>query len=104
MSESQVESGLHNAVRQGQAAAQRMGEQASEVMPGFTDAARATADALRIAGRRASAVMSDLKDEARDTGMKTREQVASRVQEQPMTSILIAAAVGLIAGLLLSRQ
>jgi ElaB/YqjD/DUF883 family membrane-anchored ribosome-binding protein len=48
--------------------------------------------------------MADLTEEARDTGAKTRDQVSSRVQAQPMTSIVVAAALGLVAGLLMSRQ
>jgi ElaB/YqjD/DUF883 family membrane-anchored ribosome-binding protein len=104
MSETHIESGLRGAARQGEAAARRVIDEANEAIPTFSDAARATADALRVAGRKASAVMSDFKDEARDTGVKTREQVASRVQAQPMTSILVAAALGLVAGLLISRQ
>lgn len=99
-----IESNLRDAARHGQAAARQAIDEATDAVPTFGDAARATADALRVAGRKASAVMSDLKEEALDTGTKTREQVASRVQAQPMTSVLIAAALGLIAGLFLSSR
>ena len=99
-----IESNLRDAARHGQDAARQAIDEATDAVPTFGDAARATADALRVAGRKASAVMSDLKEEALDTGTKTREQVASRVQAQPMTSVLIAAALGLIAGLFLSSR
>ncbi len=104
MSDTHIESNLRGAVRQGQAAAQKTIDDATDAMPSFADAARATADALRVAGRKASAMMADLSEEARDTGAKTRDQVASKVQAQPMTSILIAAALGLVAGLLMSTS
>jgi ElaB/YqjD/DUF883 family membrane-anchored ribosome-binding protein len=97
-------SSFRGAARQGQAAANRVLDEATDAVPSFADAARATADALRVAGRKASAVMSDLSEEARDTGMKTRDQMVSTVQAQPMTAILVAAALGLVAGLLLTRQ
>jgi ElaB/YqjD/DUF883 family membrane-anchored ribosome-binding protein len=95
---------FRGAARQGQAAANRMIDEASDAVPSFADAARATTDALRVAGRKASGVMADLTEEARETGMKTREQLVSTVQSQPMTSILVAAGLGLVAGLLLTRQ
>jgi ElaB/YqjD/DUF883 family membrane-anchored ribosome-binding protein len=104
MSDTQFESNMRGAVRQGEAAARRAIDEASDAMPTFADAARATGDALRVAGRKAASVMADLTEEARDTGAKTRDQVSSRVQAQPMTSIVVAAALGLVAGLLMSRQ
>jgi ElaB/YqjD/DUF883 family membrane-anchored ribosome-binding protein len=104
MSDTHIETSLRDAARQGEAAARRVMDEANDVIPSFADAARATADALRVAGRKASAVMSDLTEEARGTGVKTREQVVSKVQAQPMTAVLVAAALGLVAGLLLTRQ
>jgi len=104
MSETQMETTLKGAARQGEAAARRVMDQAGDAMPTFADAARATADALRVAGRKASAVMADLTEEARDTGMKTRDQVATKVRAQPMMAVLVAAALGLVAGLLLTRE
>jgi len=99
-----IETNLRDAARHGQTAARQAMDQVSEAIPTFGGAARATADALRVAGRKASSVMADLSEEARDTGAKTRDQVVNQVQAQPMTSVLIAAAVGLLAGLFLSRQ
>jgi len=99
-----MESTLKGAARQGEATARRVMDQASEAMPTFSDAARATVDALRVAGRKASSVVADLTEEARDTGVKTRDQVATKVRAQPMTAVLIAAALGLVAGLLLTRE
>ena len=104
MSDTEFETRVRGAASQGEAAARRAMDEAADAIPSFSDAARATADALRVAGRKASAMMADLTDEARDTGMRTREQVASRVQAQPMTAILIAAAIGLVAGMFMSRK
>jgi ElaB/YqjD/DUF883 family membrane-anchored ribosome-binding protein len=104
MSDTHLETGLRGAARQGEAAARRAIDEAADAIPTFSDAARATADAFRVAGRKASTVMADITEEARGTGVKTRDQVASTVQAQPMTSILVAAALGLVAGLLLSRK
>ena len=104
MSDTHLETSLQDAVRQGQASARQMMDDDADATPSFADAARATADAIRVAGRKASAVMADIKEEARDTGTKTREQVVGRVQAQPMTSLLVVAALGLVAGLLMSRR
>jgi len=70
------------------------------VIPAFGDAARATADVIRDAGRRASSAISDLGDGVPET----REAVTKRVQEQPITALLIAAGIGILAGMLLFRK
>ncbi len=104
MKHTAIETGWRDTARRGRATAGRMLDEASDAVPTFGDAARAAAGALRVAGRKASAVMADLTDEARDTGQKTREQMVSRVQAQPLASMLIAAGFGLIAGMFLSRH
>jgi ElaB/YqjD/DUF883 family membrane-anchored ribosome-binding protein len=73
---------------------------AKDTIPVFSEAARATADAWRAAGRKASAMMSDLGDAVPEK----REEVARHVQSRPLTAVLVAAGVGLLAGLLLARR
>jgi len=68
------------------------------------EGARATASALRDAYRGASATVSDLSGEAYQIGTKTSAQIARTVESQPMTAVLIAASLGLVAGILLSRR
>lgn len=109
MKDTSIEASWRDTARRGRTAAGRMLDEASGVVPAFGDAARAAADALRVAGRKASAVMADLTDEARGTdmirrGVETRGQMVNRVQAQPLASVLIAAGIGLIAGMFLSRR
>jgi ElaB/YqjD/DUF883 family membrane-anchored ribosome-binding protein len=70
----------------------------------FTEAARAAADMLRETGRKATEAVSHLADDAYETGTKTRDEVAHRVVDQPLTAVLLAAGIGLLAGLLFSRR
>jgi ElaB/YqjD/DUF883 family membrane-anchored ribosome-binding protein len=93
-----------DAAARAQSNARRGIDEAKDAIPAFGDAARSAADAVLAAGRKASSVMSDLTDDARDTGAFTRDQFVSQVREQPMAAVLIAAALGLIAGLFLSRN
>jgi ElaB/YqjD/DUF883 family membrane-anchored ribosome-binding protein len=79
-------------------------EGAEAVRPAIDDAARATGEAFRRASRKASAVVSEFGGQALDTGTTKRDQLASHVQTQPVTSIVIAAALGLVAGLLFARH
>ena len=95
---------IHGAAHQAEKAVHRVIDAGADAIPSFGDAARATADALRVAGRKASAVMTEFGEEARDAGVKTRDEVVTRVQAQPLTSVLVAAALGFIAGLMLPRH
>jgi ElaB/YqjD/DUF883 family membrane-anchored ribosome-binding protein len=71
---------------------------------GLRESARATSDALREACRGASAAISDLSEEAYQIGSQTGARISRQVEAQPMTSLLVAASVGLIAGVFLARR
>jgi ElaB/YqjD/DUF883 family membrane-anchored ribosome-binding protein len=66
--------------------------------------AKVAMDALRDAGRGASAAASELGEEAYQMGARTSAQIARQVETQPITSVLIAASLGLVAGMLLARR
>jgi ElaB/YqjD/DUF883 family membrane-anchored ribosome-binding protein len=69
-----------------------------------TDNGRHVAEALREAGRGASVAMTEVGGAAYRMGTKTGAQIAHEVEARPMTSVVIAASLGLITGLLLSRR
>jgi len=76
----------------------------AESCRGLRESARATTDALREACRGASAAISDLSGEAYQIGSRTGARVSRQVEAQPMTSLLVAASIGLIAGVFLARR
>ncbi len=67
-------------------------------------AIHATSEALKDAGRKAAVTMNDLAEAASATGAKAREHVSRQVEEQPVASLLMAAAMGLVVGVLLTRR
>jgi ElaB/YqjD/DUF883 family membrane-anchored ribosome-binding protein len=76
----------------------------SDVMRSLRESARLTTDALRDAGNKASAAVKDLGDSAYQVGSRAGGRVARQVEAQPMTAALVAAALGLIVGVLLPRR
>lgn len=73
-------------------------------MRGLRENARIAMDALRDAGRGASAAVSDIGGGAYQAGARTGAQIARQVEAQPMTSVIVAASLGLVAGILLARR
>lgn len=76
----------------------------SDALRGLREGARMTTDAVCEAGYKASAVMKELGDGAYQFGSKTGARVARQVEAQPLTSALIAASLGVIVGMWLSRR
>lgn len=79
-------------------------ERIIEEIPSFSETTKAAREALRVAGRKATATFNDLSGEAMETGGKAREQIVRQVESQPLTAVLLAAGVGLLAGLLWARR
>jgi|HubBroStandDraft_6_1064221.scaffolds.fasta_scaffold1424550_1 hypothetical protein len=77
---------------------------AATAMRGLLDNARVAKDALRGACRGASATAAEFGEEAYQIGSKTTAQLTRQVVAQPMTSMLVAGSLGLIAGVLLTRR
>jgi ElaB/YqjD/DUF883 family membrane-anchored ribosome-binding protein len=73
-------------------------------MRGLRENARVAMDALRDASRGASAAVTELGGGAYQVGAKTGAQIARQVEAQPVASVLVAASLGLVAGMLLSRR
>jgi ElaB/YqjD/DUF883 family membrane-anchored ribosome-binding protein len=67
---------------------------------GVQDAADSANSAVHNASRRVAARASELGDRAGDVG----RDLSRQVEEQPLATLAIAAGVGLVAGLLLSRR
>jgi ElaB/YqjD/DUF883 family membrane-anchored ribosome-binding protein len=76
----------------------------SDVLRSLRESARVTTDALAGVGYKASAAVKELGDSAYQVGGRAGAQVARRVEAQPMAAALVAAAVGLIVGMLLPRR
>lgn len=68
------------------------------------DVAKSTSQVMDEVSRKATERMADVTNAVFDTGSKARAQVAKQIEEQPMTAILVAASVGLLAGLLMARR
>jgi len=77
---------------------------ASDAMRELRGSVQAAADVLCDAGRKASVAVKELSDGAYQIGSRTGTRVARQVEAQPMTSVVIAASLGLIAGVLLARR
>ena len=79
---------------------------------GFEDrAAQTVSDAANAAGAAVRDATSHFRDAASDIGARVSRradgavnELADRVEAQPITSLLIAGGVGLLAGLLLARR
>jgi ElaB/YqjD/DUF883 family membrane-anchored ribosome-binding protein len=73
---------------------------ADRAAQGISDAASAAGTAVRDATRKVGATAADLGDRASEAS----HDLSRRVEQQPLTSVLVAAGVGFVAGLLLSRR
>jgi ElaB/YqjD/DUF883 family membrane-anchored ribosome-binding protein len=74
-------------------------------------AAQAIGDAANAAGAAVRDATSHFRDTASDIGARVSRradgavsELADRVEEQPITALLIAGGVGLLAGMLLARR
>ena len=61
-------------------------------------------DAVRDAAQKVSAAATDFGQEAVARGTRYGQNVVEQVEAQPLTSVIIAAAAGLVAGLLIARR
>lgn len=97
---------LHDAAKQQDASSSPHHQAAagSDETGPLGEAARATAEAVRDVGRKASAAMTEVGEEAYRTGARGGAHVGRYIGAHPVTSIAIAASLGLFAGLLLSRR
>ncbi len=68
------------------------------------DAANQAGAAVREAGRKIGAAASDLGQHAYRKGADATQDVARRVEEQPLSAVMVAAGIGFVAGLLFSRR
>jgi ElaB/YqjD/DUF883 family membrane-anchored ribosome-binding protein len=74
-------------------------------------AAQTVGEAANAAGAAVRDATSQIRDAANDLGARVRKSadgtvsdLAKRVEQQPLSAVLIAGGVGLIAGLLLARR
>jgi ElaB/YqjD/DUF883 family membrane-anchored ribosome-binding protein len=84
---------LHTATTFEDRAAQTVGE-----------AANAAGAAVRDAGAHIRDAAADFGARVRKTADGTANDLAKRVEQQPLSSIVVAAGVGLVAGMLLARR
>jgi len=77
---------------------------ASGVFPDLHKGARFARDTFRDAARGAAVAATGFAESTYDIGTKAGARVVRQVEAQPMASALIAASLGMIAGLLLSRR
>jgi ElaB/YqjD/DUF883 family membrane-anchored ribosome-binding protein len=77
---------------------------ASDAMRGLRDGVQVASDTISDASRKATAAVKELGDSAYQFGSRTGARVARQVEAQPMPSVLLAASLGLLIGLLLARR
>ena len=69
-----------------------------------SDAAAGVGAAVRDAAQQAYASASEFRDETIAQGNRFSADVRGQVRHQPLTAVLAAAGIGLVAGLLLARR
>jgi ElaB/YqjD/DUF883 family membrane-anchored ribosome-binding protein len=69
-----------------------------------SDVAAEAGAAVREAARRVSGAASELGQQALDRGNRYGKDVLAQVESQPVASLVVAAAVGFIAGCLFARR
>jgi ElaB/YqjD/DUF883 family membrane-anchored ribosome-binding protein len=84
---------LHTATNFEERATQTVGE-----------AANAAGAAVRDAGAQIRDAAAGIGARVRKSADETANDLAKRVEQQPLSSIMVAAGVGLVAGLLLARR
>jgi len=67
-------------------------------------AATDAGDAVRDAARKAYGTAGDLGQQALERGNRYGKSAMQQIEHQPLTAVLVAAAVGFAAGLLLGRR
>ena len=65
---------------------------------------RMPAAAVRDAAGRVSEAAADLGDKVYQRGRQAGEQVTKHVEAQPLSSVLVAGAVGFVVGMLMARR
>jgi len=68
------------------------------------DAVRSTAETVQEAGQQATSAISEATKSMCSFSMKARDNLTRTVEAQPVASVVLAAALGLMAGLFLSRS
>ena len=77
---------------------------AEDINQQISEAAAEAGEALRDAARRVSAVAGDVGQRAYEQGNRYSKEMMDRVERQPLTSLAIAAGIGFVAGMLLTRR
>jgi ElaB/YqjD/DUF883 family membrane-anchored ribosome-binding protein len=83
-----------------------------QTAPTFEDRATQTvSDAANAAGAAVRGASNQIRDAAADLGARARSnaddavsELAKRVEQQPLSAVLVAGGVGLLVGLLLARR
>jgi ElaB/YqjD/DUF883 family membrane-anchored ribosome-binding protein len=68
------------------------------------DAANTAGAAMRNAGAQIRDTAADFGARVRKSADETTNDLVKRVEKQPLSSIMVAAGVGLVAGMLLARR
>lgn len=108
MSDSEMKSSIHHVGREARetvdTALNAAGNAAQRIGDAGADAGEAVRDAARKVYQKASDVAGDFGHQALERGSRYSKTAVAQVESQPMTAVLVAAAVGFVAGLLLVRR
>jgi ElaB/YqjD/DUF883 family membrane-anchored ribosome-binding protein len=101
-------SNMETTMRQAGDSARELANDASGAANDFSqrvgDAAADAGASVREATRKATAAASDMGHQVYERGQRMGNGLMEQVEAQPVTSVLVAAAAGFVAGLLLARR
>ena len=104
MSETEYDRTMRQVGKETREAASQVSNGANDMSQRVSDAAAEAGAAVREATRKVAAAASDVGQQVYDRGQRVGKGVADQVENQPITSVLVAAAAGFVAGLLIARR
>ncbi len=104
MSESEAGRTMRYAGREARETIDQAANAADNMTQRVSEAASDAGATVRDATRKVSAAAADVGGQVLERGQRVGKGVAEQVANQPITSVMLAAAAGLFVGLLLSRR
>jgi ElaB/YqjD/DUF883 family membrane-anchored ribosome-binding protein len=104
MSDIDYDRKLHQAGKDARETADQAANAANDLSQRVSSAAADAGAAVRDATRKAASVASDMGQQVYERGQRVGSGLVEQVESQPLTSVMIAAAAGFFAGLLLARR
>jgi ElaB/YqjD/DUF883 family membrane-anchored ribosome-binding protein len=104
MSETEYERSMRQVGKDARDTADKAANAANDMSQRVGDAAAEAGAAVREATRKVTSAASDMGQQVLQHGQRVSKGVVEQVESQPVTSVLVAAAAGFVAGMLLARR